>query len=345
MRIAVDVMGGDNAPAAEVGGVVAAARAYGLEIIMVGRQASIETELAGHDAAGLKLEIVDTDEVIDMHETEPASAVRQKPGSSLVRAVTLVRDGEAQACVSAGNTGAFMAAAQLRLRPIHGVERPAIAIVMPTPSSRVLLVDVGANVDCKPEWLAQFAMMGAVYLEHVFGTKDPRVGLLSIGEETHKGNLLIQKAQPLLGRLPINFVGNVEGKDIFADLADVVVCDGFVGNVALKLIEGLAATISRMLREELTASLGRKVLAAGLRGAFADLRRRMDYAEYGGAPLLGVNGVCIVAHGRSTPYALQHAIRVAKESADHHLPDHLRERIAAAHAGAIHWPRLPLKSH
>lgn len=328
MRVALDAMGGDNAPVPEVAGAVAAARAYGIEVLLVGRRGRLVDELARHDTSGLALEIVDAEDVIDMHECDPARAVRQKTGSSLVRTVALVQEGRADACVSAGNTGAFMAAALFALKRIPGVERPAIAIVMPTPTGRVLLLDIGANVDCKPEYLAQFGVMGAVYLEHVFGIRQPRVGLLSIGEEATKGNQQVLQARPLLERMPIRFIGNVEGKDIFADLADVIVCDGFVGNVTLKTIEGLAATISRMLREELKANPWRKLLAAGLRGAFGSLRRRMDYAEYGGAPLLGVNGVCIVAHGRSSPYALQHALRVAKESVEHRVLDRLRERIA-----------------
>jgi phosphate acyltransferase len=333
MRIALDAMGGDNAPASEVAGATAAARAYGVEVLLVGRRSELLAELSHHQTRGLKLDIVEAESMVGMHEPDPARAVRQKPDSSVVRAFGLVREGSAQACVSAGNTGAFMSAALFELKRIRGVERPAIAIVMPTPTrGRVLLLDIGANVDCKPEYLAQFGLMGAVYLEHVFGTHRPRVALLSIGEEPSKGNQLVQQAHPLLERLPINFIGNVEGKDIFGDLADVLVCDGFVGNVALKLIEGLAGTISRMLREELTASPGRKLLAAGLSGAFKDLRRRMDYAEYGGAPLLGINGVCIVAHGRSSPYAIQHAVRAAAEGVEHRVVDRLTESMMGARA-------------
>ena len=325
MRIALDAMGGDFAPAPEVAGAVQAARAYGVEVLLVGLRQPIEGELAKHDTRGLKLEIVEANSVLDMHEDEPARAVRRKPDSSLVRSMALVREGAAQAAVSAGNTGAMMAGALYELKRIPGVDRPAIAIVMPTPQGRVLLLDVGANVDCKPEWLAQFGLMGAVYMEHVFGTARPRVGLLSIGEESSKGNQLVQQAYPLLQATPINFIGNVEGKDIFADLADVIVCDGFVGNVTLKTIEGLAGTISKMLREAVTASPGRKLMAFGLRGAFGELRKRMDWAEYGGAPLLGINGISIVAHGRSSPYAMQHALRVARESVEHHVLDHLVE--------------------
>jgi glycerol-3-phosphate acyltransferase PlsX len=323
-------MGGDHAPVSEAAGAVAAARAYGFEVLLVGRRQAIEAELAHHDTRGLTLEIVDADEVVDMHESDVARAVRQKPNSSLVRAMALVKDGAAAAAVSAGNTGAMMAAALFELRRIPGVERPAIAVVMPTPSGRVLLLDIGANVDCKPEYLAQFGLMGAVYMEHLFAAQRPRVGLLSIGEESSKGNQQVVQAHVLLRQMPVNFIGNVEGKDILSGLVDVVVCDGFVGNVALKLIEGLAGAISGMLREELTASFGRKLLAAGLRGAFRDLRKRMDYAEYGGAPLLGINGVCIVAHGRSSPYAMQHALRVAAEGVNHHVLDRLREAVQSA---------------
>ncbi|HEX9623804.1 MAG TPA: phosphate acyltransferase PlsX, partial [Streptosporangiaceae bacterium] len=233
MKVALDAMGSDQAPIAEVAGAVAAARAYGLEVLLVGRRTELSAELAKHVTSGLKLEIVEAETVIDMHESDPARAVRQKPDSSLVRAFNLVQQGRVEACVSAGNTGAFMAAALFELKRIPGVERPALAIVMPTPRGRVLLLDIGANVDCRPEYLAQFGIMGAVYMQHLFGLQQPRVGLLSIGEEATKGNQQVQQAHVLLQGLPINFIGNVEGKDIFGGLADVIVCDGFVGNVAL----------------------------------------------------------------------------------------------------------------
>src|SRR5437870_5649564 len=196
-------MGGDNAPAAEVAGAVGAARSYGIEVLLVGRPAEVKAELAQHRTAGLKIDIVEAQSVVDMHEPDPARAVRQKLDSSMVRTLNLVRQGDAEACVSAGNTGAFMAAALFELKRIPGVERPAIAIVMPTPKGKVLLLDIGANVDCKPEYLAQFGLMGAVYFEHLFDVKRPRVGLLSIGEEPSKGNQLVQQTYPLLERLPI----------------------------------------------------------------------------------------------------------------------------------------------
>ena len=316
IRIVLDAMGGDFAPSNEVAGAVAAARAYGLEVLLVGRRIQLEAELSRHRTTGLTLEVLEADDVIDMHES-PAAAVRGKPDSSLVRALCQLREGRADACVSAGNTGAMMAAAFQVLQRIKGVERPAIAIVIPTQQGRLLLLDIGANVDCKPEWLVQFGQMGAIYMEHVLGIQSPRVGLLSIGEEESKGNTLTKAAHALLKEAPLNFYGNVEGKDIPSGIVDVVVCDGFVGNVALKLIEGLASTIGGMIRAELTANPIRKVLAAPLRPAFQSLRKQMDWAEYGGAPLLGVNGVCIVAHGRSSPYAIQHALRVAAEGASH----------------------------
>ena len=327
MRLALDAMGGDYAPASEVAGAVEAARSYGLEVMLVGRRSALTAELSKHQTKGLNLDLVDAETVIDMHEPDPARAVRQKTDSSLVRSMKLVREGAAQACVSAGNTGVVLAAALFELGRIPGVERPAIAIVLPTVGGRVLLIDIGANVDCKPEYLAQFGLMGAVYLEHVFGTREPRVALLSIGEEACKGNQQVLMATRLMQRMPINFVGNVEGKDVFAGTVDVVVCDGFVGNVVLKLTEGVASTIGVMLRQELTESPIRKLLSAPLRGAFHSLRRRMDYAEYGGAQLLGVNGVCIVAHGRSSAYAVQQALRVAAEGVEHQVVERLRERV------------------
>jgi glycerol-3-phosphate acyltransferase PlsX len=316
-------MGGDFAPANEVAGAVEAARAYGLEIVLVGRRAQLEAELKHHHTHGLKLDILDAPDVIDMHDS-PTDAVRQKPDSSLMRAIHLVKEQRVQALVSAGNTGAVMAAALLELGRIKGVKRPAIAIVIPTLTGRLLLTDIGAQVDCKPEWLVQFGQMGSIYMEHVFGVSNPRVGLLSIGEEESKGNDQVKAAHPLFKQAPLNFAGNVEGKDIPAGLVDVAVCDGFVGNVALKLIEGLATAIGGMMRAELTANPIRKLFALPLRPAFTSLKKQMDWAEYGGAPLLGVDGVCIVAHGRSSPYAIRHAIRVASESASHGVVEQIR---------------------
>jgi glycerol-3-phosphate acyltransferase PlsX len=305
-------MGGDQAPDVVVDGAVLAARELGVSILLVGPEPELRTRL-GNDAINLGIEIVNATQVVEMDE-HPANAVRQKPDSSMVVGVRLVREGRAQAFVSAGNTGAVMAAGLFELRRIKGVDRPALAGVFPTRKGGTLVIDIGANADSRPEYLAQFALMGSAYMAGAFGIQRPRVGLLSNGEEETKGSTLVQTAHPLLRALPINFVGNVEGKEIPSGDVDVVVCDGFVGNVVLKLAEGLAGAITGMIREEINASLVSKLFAAGVLPAFRRVRRRLDYAEYGGAPLLGLNGVCIVAHGRSNALAIKNAIRVATQA-------------------------------
>src|SRR5215216_4618231 len=310
--IALDGMGGDHAPDVVVDGAVLAARELGVGILIVGPEPELRARL-GKDAGNVDIEIVNATQVVEMNE-HPANAVRQKPDSSMVVGVRLVREGRAQAFVSAGNTGAVMAAGLFELRRIRGVDRPALAAVFPTRKGGTLVIDVGANADCKPEYLAQFGLMGSVYMERVFGVRTPRVGLLSNGEEETKGSALVQAAHPLLRTLPFNFVGNVEGKEIPSGEVDVVVCDGFAGNVVLKLAEGLASTITGMIREEINASLVSKLFAVGVLPAFRRVRKRLDYAEYGGAPLLGLNGVCIVAHGRSNALAIKNAVRVASQA-------------------------------
>lgn len=330
-RIALDAMGGDHAPAATVAGAIQAARAWGYEVQLVGRESVLRAELGRHQVADVLhlLPIVEAPEVVEMDE-HPASAVRQKRKSSLAVGVGRVRNGEADAFVSAGNTGAVLASALLSLRRIEGItsERPALAANIPTLDGFCFLVDAGANVDCKPEWLAQFALMGSIYAELALGKKSPSVATLSIGEEEGKGNAQLAEAVPLIKAMPVRYVGNVEGKDVTNGAADVVVADGFVGNVYLKTAEGVAATMTELIRRELTASLPRKLLAAGLRPAFRAIRKRMSYEEYGGVPLLGVNGVCIVAHGRSTPLAVQNAIRVGARCVEMQLVDVIRERVA-----------------
>ena len=315
MRIALDAMGGDHAPAEPVAGAVAAARAYGIEVTLVGRTAAIEIELAKHDTAGLVLPIVEAPDLIEMDE-HPANAARRKPNASINVALRLVKEGTAAAMISAGNSGAVMAAALLTLGRVPGIERPAIGAVMPTAHGRVLLIDAGANTDPKPSQLVQFGQMGAIFMERVQGVKNPRVGLLANGEEATKGNALVQATHPLLAASGLNFVGNIEGKDVPAGVADVVVADGYTGNVVLKLTEGVAAQLLGMIRAELTASLLTKLLAAGLRPAFRRVGARLDYREVGGAPLLGVEGVVVIAHGRSDALAIQNAIRASKEAAD-----------------------------
>jgi glycerol-3-phosphate acyltransferase PlsX len=314
VTIAVDAMGGDHAPKAEVDGSIRAARALGVRIILVGKQDVLRKELAQHpDLEGLPIEIQHASEQVTM-EDSAAKAVRSKRDSSIRVASRLVRDGLAQGVVSAGNTGAVMATAKMVQGMLPGVDRPALASAFPTlKGTPVVVVDVGANVDCSPRMLAQFAVMGDIYSRVAFRKPRPRVGLLSIGEEEHKGNELTRAATPLLKALPINFIGNVEGGDIFTGETDVIVCDGFVGNVALKVGEGLVDMIYKMLRESLEATITRKIGYVLSRTAFQDFKKRLDYSEHGGAPLLGVKGVCIITHGRSNANAIKNAIRVATE--------------------------------
>lgn len=313
VTIAVDAMGGDHAPASEVEGALQAVRELDVKVLLVGREDTLRPTLAALAPSGHPhLEIRHASEQITM-EDSAAKAVKQKKDSSIRVACRLVRDGAAQGVISAGNTGAVMATAKIVFGMIPGVERPALASVFPTEveGTDTVMLDVGANVDCSPKMLAQFAIMGDCYARVMFGRERPRVGLLSIGEEEHKGNELTKGAMPLLKSLPLEFIGNVEGRDLYAGTADVIVCDGFIGNVALKVSEGLVSVISKMLREYMQATTVRKLGAALAQGAFADLKRRVDYAEYGGAPLLGVKGVCLIGHGRSNAKAIKNAIRVA----------------------------------
>jgi len=319
-RIALDAMGGDRAPSVVVEGAVAAAREYGLEVILVGPREQIQRELARHEVPGLKIPIVHADEMVGMGEHATA-AIRQKRNSSIAVGIGLVREGRADGFVSAGNSGAVMAAALFGLGRIEGIERPAIGAVYPTSTGRCFIVDAGANVDCKPEYLAQFALMGSAYMERVFGVANPRVALLSNGEEETKGNSLIQACHPLLRASRLNFVGNVEGKVIHLGMADVVVCDGFAGNVVIKLSEGLASALFDILKTELTAGPVSRLAALALKPAFRRVMRRLDYAEYGGAPLLGVKGVAVIAHGRSNALAIKNAVRVAGQAVDQKLVD------------------------
>src|SRR6185503_5226529 len=330
VRIALDAMGGDHAPLAPVAGAVRAARAWGYEIQLVGREVEVRAALRQQgDLTGVEhlLQIVHAAEVIEMSE-HPATAVRSKRHSSMATAVDLVKKGGADCFVSAGNTGGVLATALLGLRRIEGIttERPALAAQLPTLKGTCVLLDVGANVDVKPEWLAQFALMGSIYAE-VLGKTRPTVATLSNGEEEGKGNALLAAAVPLIKALPINYVGNVEGNHVTAGAVDVVVVDGFAGNIFLKGAEGVVATMTDLIRQELTRNPLRAVLAAGLRPAFRAIRRRLSYEEYGGVPLLGVNGVCIVAHGRSTPLAMQNAIRAGAQCVELRLIERIRERL------------------
>ena len=313
IRIAVDAMGGDQAPAVEVEGAVRAAREYGVGVTLVGNEEILQAYLERHDTTGLPIEVVHASEVISMSDAA-SRALRGKPDSSIRVAARLVRDGHAQGVISAGNTGALMVICKVVMGVLPGVHRPALAQVFPTREGTwAVLIDVGANVDCGPEMLADFAVMGAVYSRVICHRENPRVGLLSIGEEERKGNDLTRQATPLLKKLPIQFIGNVEGIGLYSGEADVVVCDGFIGNVALKVSEGLVTTIKAMLHESLDATLAGKLGYVLAREAFEDFRKRVDYAEYGGAPLLGIKGCCIICHGRSNAHAIKNAIRVAVE--------------------------------
>lgn len=316
MRIALDAMGGDHAPAVVVEGAILAARAQATAITLVGPVTTIEAELAKHQTNGLDLTIVEATETIGMDE-HPAQAVRRKPDNSISVATRLVKTGAAAAVVSAGNSGAMMAAALFELGRIKGIDRPAIATVFPCVRGQVLLIDVGAITDPEPANLVQYAQMGDIYLRAVFGVSRPRIGLLSNGEEETKGSKLVQETHLLLKQqTQLHFIGNVEGKDVPMGEADVVVCDGFAGNVLIKTAEGVVNLLRQVLREEVTRGPVNKLLALGLRGAFRRMASRLDYAEYGGAPLLGVDGLAIIAHGRSNARAIQNAIRVARQAAE-----------------------------
>lgn len=328
-RIALDAMGGDHAPREIVKGALLAAAEYPVEILLVGRQEDIQAELAGV-AVPPNLEIVDAREVVEMHDT-PLAPLRSKRNSSVRICANLVAEGRASAFVSAGNTGATWTSAKKVLGMIEGVSRPALAAVVPRAEGRTLLLDVGANVDSKPSHLREFAVMGHFYAQMIFGIDAPRVGLLSIGEEEGKGNELTKEVFNVLKETGLNFIGNAEGRDVYNGNADVVVCDGFVGNVVLKASEAFAEMITRSLREELTRSITGKIGAMLSRGAFSSLKKRLDYSEYGGAPLLGVKGGCIVCHGRSNAKAIKNAVRVASEFVRSRIDEKIQKKIGDLH--------------
>ncbi len=327
MRIALDALGGDHAPTEVVKGAVESAREHGIEVALVGQQEVIEPQLRPYHQAGMALSIVDASQVVEMGE-HPALAVRQKRDSSIMVGMNLLKEGKVSAFVSAGNSGAVMAAALLVLGRLPRIERPAIGTVFPTSAGKAFLLDVGANADCKPTHLVQFAHMGSLYMEKVFGLGSPRVALLSNGEEETKGNQLVLEAHRHLKKSSLNFIGNVEAKDITNGAADVVVCDGFTGNVVIKATEGLSEMLFESLRRALTSQLHFKVAASILRPAFSEVRKQLDYTEYGGAPLLGVNGVVIIAHGRSDAKAIKNALRVAKQAVEQDMLTALKSEVA-----------------
>jgi phosphate acyltransferase len=312
MKIAVDAMGGDNAPKVEVAGAVSAARDFSISIILVGDRDLLTAELAQHNTSGLDITIKHASEVVGMHDSA-SDAIRKKKDSSIRVAFELVKAGEADAVVSAGNSGATMAAGMFVLKRLNGIDRPAIAQVFPTLLGHTVILDIGGNVDCKPVHLVQFAIMGEVYARHVLGIKKPLVGLLSNGEEESKGNDLTRETNQILKNVRFDYAGYIEGRDIFAGKVDVVVCDGFVGNIVLKLSEGLAEAVGSMLREEIKKSLICKIGYLLSRPAFARFKKKVDYAEYGGAPLLGINGVGMICHGGSNVKAIKNAVRLASD--------------------------------
>jgi len=331
--IALDAMGSDRAPKPEIEGAIHAARLYGVRVLLVGPENLVKPELERHPSARrLPIEVVQASEFITMEDK--VEAIRAKRDNSMRVGLRLVREGQANGFVTAGNTGAAMATAKIILGGMPGVDRPALAAVFPTaPGSPAMLLDVGANVDCTPQNLEQFAVMGDVYFRAMFGKRAggqrPRVGLLSIGEEETKGNDLTREAFQLLKQLPLNFIGNVEGRDLYNGQVDVIVADGFVGNVALKISEGVANLVRTVLKESLKATITTQVGALLSRSAFADFKKRLDHTEYGGAPLLGVRGVCIITHGSSNANAMKNAIRVAAEFSQRGINDSIERGLAA----------------
>jgi glycerol-3-phosphate acyltransferase PlsX len=337
MRIAVDAMGGDFAPRATVAGAVAAAAHDDVEVSLVGDRGRLERELQRWGRPDGRLEIVHAEEVVGMDE--PATAVRRKRRSSLMVCAELVRDGRAGAMVTAGHTGAAMVAAKLAIGATPGIDRPALAAVFPNRRGRTVVLDVGANVDCRAEHLCQFAVMGHFYAAEVIGTPRPRVGLLSIGEEEQKGTDATRDAARALATSGLHFVGNVEGHDVFNGACDVVVCDGFVGNVLLKASEAMADLIVGMMREELFRSSRTRMGGWLAKPAFVNFQRRTDYAEFGAVPLLGVEGGCFIGHGRSNAKAIRNAIRGAAEFCEAEL--HLAIRAKVAELATRGEPAVP----
>lgn len=335
VTIALDAMGGDHAPKAEVEGAVRAARDLDLKVLLVGQEDVLRKELSGYDGyQSLPIEVVHASEVVTM-EDSAARAVRSKPNSSIRVASRLVKSGQAQGLVSAGNTGAVMATAKIVQGVVPGVDRPALAGIFPTLKGvPVVVVDVGANVDCSSPQLSQFAVMAEIYSRMVIRTRPrPRVGVLSIGEEEHKGNDLTRSVAVQLKQSNLNFVGNVEGRDIYGGEIDVIVCDGFVGNVALKVSEGIVDMVRVLLRESLEATISGKIGYVLAKSAFTTFRKRLDYSEYGGAPLLGIRGSTIICHGRSNANAIKNAIRVAKEFSEARVNELIEEELSRAAFG------------
>jgi len=330
LRIAVDAMGGDHAPDAIVSGALLAARRLRVGLLLVGARDRIEQELDRHlSARFVDVRILDAPERIEMAEPA-AAALRRKPLASIRVAAEAVRDGHAAALFSAGHTGATVMAAHAAFRRLAAVDRPALATIIPTRRRPAVLLDSGATVECRPQHLVQFAVMGSAYARIALGCETPRVGLLSVGSEESKGNELTREAHQLLKSAPVHFVGNVEGRDVYSGEADVIVCDGFTGNVTLKISEGLVETVERLLLDELSSTVGTRVGYLLSRRAFGRFHKRVDYAEYGGAPLIGLDGLCVVGHGRSSPKAVRNAIAMVVRCVREGLVERLAEQVSQA---------------
>jgi phosphate acyltransferase len=332
MKIALDAMGGDFGPPNIVGGAVMALKEYPYieKLFLVGDTPRIEAELKQHDCSDRRIEIVHATQVVEMSDGA-VDAVRRKKDSSVSRAVDLVKKGDATAIVSAGHTGAAVAATTIKLRTLPGVDRPGIAAVIPSETNIFVLIDAGANSDPRPDHMVQYAIMGSVYSRHVLGYQKPTVGLMSIGDEDMKGSDLTKEVFKMLKQSGLNFRGNIEGHDLFADPVEVVVCDGFVGNVILKTCESIGDAIFKWLKHELMKSKTRMAGAYLARNAFLTIKKKVNYEEYGGMPLLGVNGICIIAHGASTPLAIKNALRVAAESIEQQVNPHIVEEVRRHH--------------
>ncbi len=317
VRVAVDAMGGDYAPEEIVKGAVLAAREYNISVQLIGQLDRITTELNKYDTKDLGIELIGASEVIEMDEA-PSAALRRKKDASIIVSVEQVAKGRAQAIVAAGNTGAAMAASLFGLGRLPGIDRPAIAVLLPTMDKPVLLLDAGANSACEPEMLHQFAIMGSSFSSAVLDIENPRVGLLNIGEESGKGNPLVQKTYKILKEQNdhLNFIGNIEGKEMYMGHCDVVVCDGFIGNVTLKVTEGVAKMVFQLFKSEVNKSILAKIGALIAKPALIGMKKRTDPEEYGGALLLGVRGICVISHGSSSAFAIKNAIKLAKESVE-----------------------------
>jgi phosphate acyltransferase len=325
VTIAIDAMGGDYAPSEIVKGAIDGAKRYQVKVLLVGKPEAIEAELKTACVGDAQYEIVPALESIDMGES-PLQAIRKKKDASIVVTARCVADGRAQGMVAAGSTGAAMAAALFEIGRIEGIDRPAIGVTLPCLGSPTLLVDAGANADCEPEWLCQFAHMGSVFMQNVYNIPSPKVGLLNIGAEEKKGNAFSLQAHALLKQLPnINFMGNVEGRDLFLGGPDVAVCDGFTGNVALKSAEGISLMINKLLKQSMKAKPHRTIGALLARSGFTETKRQVDPEEFGGALLLGIKGVCVIAHGSSSGNAIKNAIRVANDGIQKDVVNKMRQ--------------------